>query len=502
MKLHKCVAVIILFAQNTIAQEAAFIKGQFVEFVVNKDGVFYSSEGIPSGIHNTQEDFSLVADPDQNGWEVGSPAFYGDYFAPGAPMEGFAVQVDQKVYRNSALISKAKAEQAFESKAFQKRVTGLNHVVSYEGEVEQYINLKQKITFVENDIKIKFEITVKNLDSKTHQFYYSRFADNDVAKELDGSFRTINETKLQKKENAASLVRSSITDGKGYFSMFTNELNSNSTTDLTWFAKPSELYKQLRVAQKEEDSNINPTFQLGELQPNEEKTIIFYYLLSQNQEDILCNGGCEQETPLKTSFILENAIVEDSYVSSFYPDSNFVNAKGIQSVVWMKNDKKIRHRTFIKLDLSSIPRNAIITSAEISLKSCYEPEDVSVGHSYLTEGNNSGLFVVNQSWSPEEVTWNSQPTYDLSFWILTKSSESNPTKDYLNLDVKIPISRLLLDDSKDGLLLQLLNEVYLKSLLFGSMNNPDPLLRPKLKIEYTIPECFGTLLGRHFPMFV
>ncbi|SOE23995.1 hypothetical protein SAMN06298216_4364 [Spirosomataceae bacterium TFI 002] len=294
MKFIKCAVAILLIAQYSAAQETAFLKGQFVEFVVNKDGVFYASGNIPTGFHNTQEDFSLVADPDQNGWEVGSPAFYGDYFAPGAPMEGFVVQVDEKVFRNSAVISKAKAKQAFESKVFQKSVEGLNHTVQYEGEIKQLVNLTQKITFVENDTKIKFDITVKNLDSKPHQIYYNRFADSDVGNKMDGSFRTMNQAKYQKKNNNASLVRGSSKSNEGYFSMFTTTEKSNSSTDPTWFAKPKDLYQKVNNnLEKEEDSNLNLTFDLGLLQPNGVKVFTFYYLLNKDQEELLCPGGCE-----------------------------------------------------------------------------------------------------------------------------------------------------------------------------------------------------------------
>jgi hypothetical protein len=39
-------------------------------------------------------ELGFVADPDMDGWTVGAPPFFGDYFLPGLPFEGWSIQID------------------------------------------------------------------------------------------------------------------------------------------------------------------------------------------------------------------------------------------------------------------------------------------------------------------------------------------------------------------------------------------------------------------------
>jgi gliding motility-associated-like protein len=76
----------------------AFLQGQYVEVGLNRCGA-YGSGAIPSdpgplGPYHPNPGLpglGFVADSDEDGWTSGSPAYCGDYFVPGSPVEGFAV---------------------------------------------------------------------------------------------------------------------------------------------------------------------------------------------------------------------------------------------------------------------------------------------------------------------------------------------------------------------------------------------------------------------------
>jgi len=89
----------------------AFLKGNYLEVGVNTTGAFGSSVAAPAGYHpkggspvnNTcypsncvasGAGLGFVADPRKDGWTVGTPPYFGDYFLPGSPQEGWSFQVD------------------------------------------------------------------------------------------------------------------------------------------------------------------------------------------------------------------------------------------------------------------------------------------------------------------------------------------------------------------------------------------------------------------------
>src|SRR6185437_7233468 len=89
----------------------AFLKGAYIEVGVNTNGAYGSSIAAPPGFHpkggastqnvctnscpNFGEGLGFVADPDKDGWTVGTPyPYYGDYFLPGVPQEGWSIMAD------------------------------------------------------------------------------------------------------------------------------------------------------------------------------------------------------------------------------------------------------------------------------------------------------------------------------------------------------------------------------------------------------------------------
>src|SRR6185312_4144662 len=111
------IAVICLSAIQVHAQLDTcnvFLQGNYIVVGININGAYGSSCIAPAGYHgrsggagmqntctgicsSTQLNIGFIADPDKDGWTKGTPAYYGDFFLPGDPQEGWSLQVDTLV---------------------------------------------------------------------------------------------------------------------------------------------------------------------------------------------------------------------------------------------------------------------------------------------------------------------------------------------------------------------------------------------------------------------
>ena len=98
-----------LEAQVTLVSPSAYMKGQFIEVGVSSCGTFGTdaSAPVPAGFHPIGASGSVAngigfnSDPGMDGYTVGSPAYCGDYFIPGAPIEGWGVQFNGNTFINT-----------------------------------------------------------------------------------------------------------------------------------------------------------------------------------------------------------------------------------------------------------------------------------------------------------------------------------------------------------------------------------------------------------------
>lgn len=85
------------FCEVSDPGSAAFIRNSYVELGLGSEGAF-GEGGYPSGWHyrsNTGQ-LGFVANPQANGWA----SYYGDFFSPGSPLEGWGVEVNGNSYTN------------------------------------------------------------------------------------------------------------------------------------------------------------------------------------------------------------------------------------------------------------------------------------------------------------------------------------------------------------------------------------------------------------------
>lgn len=172
----------------------------------------------------------------------------------------------------------------------------------------------------------------------------------------------------------------------------------------------------------------------------------------------------------------------DAYVISNDPSSNFANVPDFAAWTWTFGGDLGTSRSLMKFDLSSIPQNALITSAELSLYHSYNTTNAGqagTNECYLSE--------ITSPWTENTVTWNNQPGVTANNRVYLATSTSS-TQSYSNIDVSALVQDAINTPSAYyGWMLSLLTEQTYRSMKFGSSDNSDAAIRPSLTICYSNP---------------
>lgn len=189
----------------------AFLQGAYVEVGINWNGAFGSSTDAPAGYHpkggTPIRDTSLcsgncdrsglnlgfVADPDKDGWTFGSPPYFGDYFLPGLPQEGWSIQIDSfradawNIRQCGGLISPGLlgSNTSVYATAHGKRAI-------WQGTFDS-LQITQVTSLDSLDAFFNVHVILKNLSHKTlNNIYYLRTVDPDNDQEEPGGSLTTN----------------------------------------------------------------------------------------------------------------------------------------------------------------------------------------------------------------------------------------------------------------------------------------------------------------------
>lgn len=176
---------------------------------------------------------------------------------------------------------------------------------------------------------------------------------------------------------------------------------------------------------------------------------------------------------------------KDACLSSYAPSTNWGNYEGMLADAWTINSVPITRRSLIDFDLSSIPADAVITSATLTF---YHNPLAKAGinqnglHSSHTSSNASQLVKITQAWEEGTVTWNNAPT--TGSVVATLAQSTSGTQDYV-VDVLSYIKdKRAYPTSNFGLMLKLQNETQYALMNFASSDNIDAANHPKLEIAY------------------
>lgn len=139
-------------------------------------------------------------------------------------------------------------------------------------------------------------------------------------------------------------------------------------------------------------------------------------------------------------------------------------------------------RGAVKFDLSSIPANATILTAKLSLYS--NPTPINGDQINANSGPSNGFFIrrITTSWDGNTATWQTQPSTTTTDQISIPHTTQS-FLDLIDIDVKTLIDAMRTNGNY-GFMMILQNEVAYNIRQFCSSNHSQAAKRPKLVITY------------------
>lgn len=228
-----------------------FLQQNRLEIGIANNGAYGTPENSPIGYHpNNSPLFAttynpvttayiqhttaigFVADWDSNGWAVGTPPYFGDYFLPGTPQEGWSIEVGG--VRCDAYSSEY---QTNGTTGFTGTLTGTNQYVTTAGGVTTSLwsgsfgNLNIKQTTVVKQNKLYFIGNVKFYNTggtPLNNVYYMRTLDPDNDVSISGNFSTTNVITyaLPNPGNKTLVGCTAVTDTNAYLGLGTIDCRS------------------------------------------------------------------------------------------------------------------------------------------------------------------------------------------------------------------------------------------------------------------------------------
>lgn len=278
-----------LFIDAQIVSGEAFLSNGIVEIGTRDNASYGSDHDAPVGYHPRTDNgntLGFVSDRDKDGWGVGTDD--GDFFTPGSPFEGWALQVDSgtTIWNTDSITGIAGTNSNAVTAGGSASVTW-DSTAPYDG-----VSVKQVTSIAADSQTLVSTVTLTNTTgSPIADVYYSRAVDPDncvtaVSAPCTGDYSTTN-TLVQQKSSGdpSSVVSATATDGS-YIDLRTDAdsvvgLGSCSTLANAFLSTcGNSLTKGATVFQ---DSNIFLVARTGALGAGEAKTITIKYVLSASQ---------------------------------------------------------------------------------------------------------------------------------------------------------------------------------------------------------------------------
>ena len=189
----------------------------------------------------------------------------------------------------------------------------------------------------------------------------------------------------------------------------------------------------------------------------------------------------------------KDAYINHKDASDTYGNNNCGTCTTIPGLRWTSGGIWFNGRSLMQFDLSSIPTNAIVTSAKLYL--------YGTGHSDLGgHGDSCNLFRITASWDESTVTYNNQPSHGTTKLQLPASTSSNQNYTVtVTSDVQSWVSS---PSSNNGWIMISCAETYTPATsyeelqFFSSDYTTDATKRPKIEVTY----CQQPTAGSNAPI--
>jgi hypothetical protein len=184
-----------------------FIQGNYVEIGIASNGAFGSGGAAPVGYHpGGSTNLGFVSDLDKDGWATGSPNFYGDFFLPGTPQEGWAVSVagtTSQAYRGVSATSMTGgltgSNTSYVDSTYIKKAVWTGSVGN--------LSILQTTSLKPNDLFFLITVKLKNTGATDlTNVYYLRTVDPDNDQTLPGGSYTTRNKVVEKIPNTGNKV--------------------------------------------------------------------------------------------------------------------------------------------------------------------------------------------------------------------------------------------------------------------------------------------------------
>ncbi|MGN6568027.1 MAG: gliding motility-associated C-terminal domain-containing protein [Flavipsychrobacter sp.] len=300
-----------------------FLQGRYIEVGINTNGAYGSSVGAPAGYHPKgatgiidscygtcpNGNLGFVADPDKNGWTIGTPAYFGDYFMPGYPQEGWSIMADgnqANAWNGGGQCSSVTGAYPFSVSGF--RGSNISYITTtnkrtgiWQG---SYDSLLITQTTTVDTSKVFFTVYV-SLVNKAHStrnnVYYLRTvdADNDEPEVGLTNFTTINSVDYQLPNSlGATLISSSSLTypTRAYLGLGTLDcrakcfynkaslIPSYGTIDSMYgkYGGKGDTVRYIYSGKDTDDIAINLAYKLGNIAAGDSVNFAFAYILKQS----------------------------------------------------------------------------------------------------------------------------------------------------------------------------------------------------------------------------
>jgi len=277
-------------ANAQLSDCSSFMQGNHVEVGVNWNGAYGTSKDAPAGYHprgaatewnicdSTESDttgLGFVADPNFTGWS----SYYGDYFLPGDPEEGWSIKADG-MQRNQYNDMGTPANPAIDSMIIGSNIsytnTGSTITTTWQG-VFDSIQITQVTTLDTGDLFFTVHMTLTNLGSLAREnVYYLRTVDPDNDEPETGDFTTHNTIAQQLPDTSGySIVTAAGIELPDAFlalgandpraKVFTMDYGLTPYVDLATIYSEGTTYQYTQGDTSDLDVGIGVVFNIGEL---------------------------------------------------------------------------------------------------------------------------------------------------------------------------------------------------------------------------------------------
>ena len=270
------------YSNAQIVGTDAYIQGNYLELGISNDGVYIADAHAPAGYHDPGLllHFGLIIDDAKDGWATGTPPYCGDYFIPGSPVEGFAIQVGTNVYSNDASVAPDAPGSITSYTA-----AGSGKVVVWEGDIAaESLHIKQTTTVKNSKRLIQTQIMLTNTGATAlNGVYYSRSTDPDNEVTFADEYITNNLVLYNHPTDDWAMVTA---EGLTYGCLLAlGSMQTNARVAYGGFSIgsliPKDAYDGVspHVISGSEisDEAITLTFKIGKINPGQTKVLNFFY---------------------------------------------------------------------------------------------------------------------------------------------------------------------------------------------------------------------------------